>query len=83
MKKTENQKQYQRAYRKKHPEFDKIYRKKHKAKIAEYNRLHPELRVRLSLDDHARLKSLFGDEISKGIKGLIQDVFHQSQSSDK
>jgi hypothetical protein len=77
MAKSESEKIYQREYRKKHPEYDRTYRERHKTEIAEYNRLHPELRVRLSLEEHAMLHKLFRD-VPSGIRGLIRAAFSRS-----
>ena len=68
---SEKEKQARRNYKKTNPEpnrrHNKTYRTKHKTEIAEYNRLNPELRVRLPLEIHERLKGIPG-----GIRGLIE-----------
>jgi hypothetical protein len=68
---SEREKEYRRKYNKTHPEarmkHDKVYRQRHKLEIAEYNRLNPELRIRLPLAIHERLKELPG-----GLRGLIE-----------
>ena len=56
------------------PEHDKKYRERHKMEIAEYNRLHPELRVRLTLEEHALLRKLTnqsGVDTTDWIRGVI------------
>jgi hypothetical protein len=55
--------------RKKH---DRDYREKHKTEIEEYNRLNPELRIRLPLEDHYLLGNLFGRDLREGIRNLIR-----------
>lgn len=47
------------------------YRKRNREKVADYNRLHPEFRVRLSLEDHALLRKLFGEDIPGGFRDWI------------
>jgi hypothetical protein len=58
---------YKKAHPEQHRKHSKTYRVNHKTEIADYNRLNPELRIRLPLAIHERLKAIPG-----GLRGLIE-----------
>ena len=73
---TERERELRRKFKKTHPEanrkHNKTYRARHKIEMAEYNRLNPELRIRLPLAMHEIVK-LIPRRYSRGDrKGSLQ-----------
>lgn len=78
---SEKERAARRKYQKTHPEqhrkHSRAYRAKHKTEIAEYNRLNPEIRMRMKSEEMASLRQIAeqeGESPQNFVRRVLSDI---------